>query len=260
MHDLRSVLEGLGLGQKGAALYLASLALGETYMSLLAKRAGLKRSTAYVVFKALEDRGLMSSYRGANGQMFVASPPELLVKSAHARAADLEAVLPQLHALTQKSGRRPRIRYYEGKSGYFIAVEDSLMIPHATIRHIGSLTEIHKIIGLDYDLNFYVPARIEKDIHIRCLYYRSEMGNVERRNHAAELREIRYLPESYKASTSSLIYGDRVSIFSAATELASVIIESAEIAETERQKFDLLWDLAGPQKPDQTRQRARRRR
>jgi hypothetical protein len=62
-------------------------------------------------------------------------------------------------------------------------------------------------------------------------------------NHAELLRKVKYLPEENIYNTSKLIYGNKVAIFSSKKELITVIIESDDIALSEKQNFDILWKL-----------------
>ena len=47
------ILKNLGLSEKAAQVYLASLELGEAPVQKLAERAGLKRTTVYYVLEEL---------------------------------------------------------------------------------------------------------------------------------------------------------------------------------------------------------------
>ena len=83
---------------------------------------------------------------------------------------------------------------------------------------------------------------------IRCLWTADTKPNIKGRDHRKELREIRFLPEQYKWKGATLIYDNKVVILSGAEEMMTVVIESETIAEAEKQKFDLLWELVGPTK------------
>lgn len=246
MNNIEQILMEYGLDEKEAILYIASLSLGDKGMSELAKKAGLKRTTAYVVFKSLENKGLMGSFKMKSGMKFVATPPEILIKKAQKQVQELQSLLPQLKALEIKPDSHPKITYYEGKEGYMIAAEDSLKTPNSILRSIGSLAEQHKVVGLKYDTKYYIPSRLKKNISFRALYFRSQVEDeIKNSNNTKELREVRYIPEKYIHKTSMLIYENKVVVFSTQKELITVIIESAEIAESEKQKFDLIWDLIG---------------
>lgn len=238
----RDTIQGLGLTADEVALYLAALELGESPISAIAKRAGINRSTAYTVAKSLEQKGLLGSFRMRGELRFVASNPKTLLAQAEKRTADLKAILPELDALHAGAPHRPKVTSYEGKEGYYTVVEDSLRVPNITLRHIGSLTDVWSVIGREYDLTHYVPTRLKQHIRICCLYFpegvKEEVGTMD---HAKELREVRYLPQQHAYPNSTLIYRNKVAIFTSRQEFITVLIESEEIAEAERQKFDMLW-------------------
>jgi sugar-specific transcriptional regulator TrmB len=244
MEEIKTLLKRFDLNEREIALYTSSLSIGEANMTDLAKKAGLKRPTAYLVFKSLESKGLMGSFRMRKGLKFVATKPETLLTKTKNQLEELQSLMPRLKALGQHSEIQPKIYYYEGKEGYLIATEDSLKECDSIIRHIGSLAEIHKVIGVDYDLKHYVPTRLKNNISIKSLYFKSQVpDDIKERLHSDELREMKYLPEKYLYQASMLIYGNKVAIFSSKKELITVIVESEQIAESERQKFDLIWDL-----------------
>lgn len=237
-----SAIENLGITADEAALYLAALELGESPISAIAKRAGINRSTAYVVAKSLEQKGLLGSFRMRGELRFVASNPKTLLTQAEKRTADLKAILPELDALHAGAPHRPKVASYEGKEGYFTTAEDALSVPNITMRHIGSLTDIWSVIGREYDLTHFVPTRLQRHIRIRGLYFpKGIREQVDAMSHAKELREVRYLPQEFAYPNSMLIYRNKVAIFTSLRELITVVIESEEIAEAERQKFDMLW-------------------
>lgn len=236
------VLATYGLTEKEIALYIASLTLGEASMSDLALAAKTKRSTAYLTFKSLADKGLMSSYKMRKGIRVIASSPDALVSLGKKKVTDIEAIVPQLKALAGKPNSKPMITYYEGPEGVIAAFEGSLHTPNTTLRFIGSLNEIHKVYQ-EYDLKHFIPTRIRQKIFFRGLCFPDISDHIKKADHEKELREIRYLPINYKHKHSLLIYGNKVIIFSGVKELVTVVIENTDIAEGEMAKFDLIWDL-----------------
>lgn len=242
--DIKQTLKTYGLEESETALYLASLKLGEAGMSELAREAQIKRTSAYIIFQSLEKKGLMGSFKMKSGQKFVATTPDVLISKTQKKLEDLQSILPQLKSMVQKPNHKPQITYYEGKEGYFLASEDSLKLPNKTIRHIGSINEIHNVISEDWDLNYYIPTRLKKRIDFKALYFESQMPeSFLTANHGALLREVKYLPKNFFHSTSKLIYDNKVAIFSSKKELITVIIDSPDIAESERKNFDALWSL-----------------
>ncbi|MEK7156288.1 MAG: helix-turn-helix domain-containing protein [Patescibacteria group bacterium] len=245
MQNITEILETIGLNLKEAGLYMAALNLGDAPMTKLAKQAGIKRSTAYQIFKGLEKRGIMGSFKMRGGMHFAAMSPEILYSLRKKELADLAAALPQLKALETKKGARPKLSYFEGQEGYRLAIEDSLKKPGNLLRHIGSLTDTHKMLGEKYDLDYYIPTRVKQRISIKCLYSQDTKKNITEREHGKEFREMRFMPQQFEFEGSSLIYDNKIIIVSGAEEMMTVVIESESIAEAEKQKFDLLWELIG---------------
>lgn len=247
MQGIRQTLKTYGMEEAEAALYLASLKLGEAGMSELSREAQIKRTSAYVIFQALEKKGLMGSFKMRGRHKFVATSPDILISKTQQELEDLKSILPQLKSLTQKKDQRPQITYYEGKEGYFIASEDSLKTPNTTVRHIGSISETHNVISEDWDLNYYIPTRIKNHIRFKALYFKSQMPkSFLNSNHAEILREVKYLPENFIYHTSKLMYGNKTAYFSSKKELITVIIESADITQSEKNNFDIIWSILPP--------------
>ena len=63
---LKSILQKIGLSDKDAEVYLACLELGTQPASVIARKAGLKRPTTYLILEGLLKRGLVSEYTGSN--------------------------------------------------------------------------------------------------------------------------------------------------------------------------------------------------
>jgi len=251
MEELLKKLMDYGLGEREASLYLASLELGESGMSAIAKRARIKRSTAYLTFKALAVRGLMGSLKMRDGLHFIATKPEMFFSREERRLKELSNLLPQFKELALTKPYQPKIVLYEGKEAFKVVAEDSLRIPGATLRYIGSLKELHRVVSEEYDLNHYLPRRIRMNIFMKGIFF-DNLGDktkklVGQENNEKELRAVKYLPAKYNHNTSTLIYDDRVIVFGGGKELVVLMIESKEIAFSEQQKFDLIWDLVGNQ-------------
>ena len=115
MEDLQETLKTIGLNQKEASLYLAALNLGTAPMSRLAKQAKLKRSTAYQIFRALEKRGIMGSFKMRSGMQFAAMSPDLLHSLRKKELSDFAAALPQLKALETKKANGLSWRISKGR-------------------------------------------------------------------------------------------------------------------------------------------------
>jgi sugar-specific transcriptional regulator TrmB len=252
MKELLIKLMDYGLEEREAALYLASLEVGESGMTAIAKKAKIKRSTAYLTFKTLEARGLMGSLKMRDGLHFIATKPELFFAREERRLKDLSSLLPQFKELSVENYSKPNIIFYEGKEGTRIALEGSLKTMNTKLRYIGSFEEVYKMVGDDYDKNHYMPKRVKRGIAIRNLTFddftEKSRKWINQDTDSKYLRETRYLPKEYTFGATSLICNDQVIIFGGGKENIVIVIESKEIAFSEQQKFDLIWNLIGQNK------------
>ena len=232
-----------GITQPEASLYVASLGLGEAGMSELAKKADLKRTSAYVLFQSLEKKGFMGSFKTRRGMRYVAKDPSHILDKAKKEVETLQGIMPELEAIKDTKKKKPKITYYEGVDAYIEAVEESLKKPNTTLRHIGSLSEGHRALSEKYDFEYFMPTRIKKNISLRGIYTRDVSSKFKKESDSATLRQVKFLPDNYPIKTLTLIFEDKVIISTTKEHLITIVIESQEIADAECSKFDLLWSV-----------------
>lgn len=129
-------LQALGLSEKEARVYLALFELGPSVATGIAKKAGINRSTAYVILGTLSGRGLVTQVRESSATLFSPTPPEQLVRhlegkmKQYAGLADAaRKLLPDLKSLqkAQKGeNRRPKVQLYEGAAAMRTVYEETL--------------------------------------------------------------------------------------------------------------------------------------
>ncbi|HBH46622.1 MAG: hypothetical protein A2445_05060 [Candidatus Jacksonbacteria bacterium RIFOXYC2_FULL_44_29] len=238
-----STLQKLGLTEKEARVYLASLELGSAKIPEIAKKSKIKRTTVYVILESLMQKGLVSYYQSKESKKFIAEEPERLQSLLKERQEALLQIMPQLSALIKgKEEKRPEVRFYLGKEGCLSIVEQTLEVKNSEILYLGSIVDIYKIVTPEYDYNHYIPARMEKNIKFTALVFADLGANKLKQDEAKFLRTIKYLPQEYFFSSSMFIFQDKIACLSSEKELIGVVIQSSDLAQMERQKFKLLWD------------------
>ena len=180
-------------------------------MTKLAKRSGLKRSTAYTIYESLEKRGFMSSYKRSSGMFYFAISPDKIFEQVRQNALDVKAILPELNALENKNARKPKIMYYEGVGNYKRILEETLQQKNTEILSYGNIKSILEILGTQYDEEYYVPKRVEKNIFIKVI----ACDNFDKKtpaggNHEVLKRDIKYFPKSVHMNSFTIIYGNKV--------------------------------------------------
>ncbi len=139
-------LQQLGLSEKEAKVYSASLELGPESVLKIAQKSGINRPTCYVQIESLINRGLVSSFIKGKKRYFSAESPDRFLDLISARAKDLrdketslKAILPELQNVFNLSGEKPKVRFYEGKAGLKAMQEDFLKTKEKKIQAIYNL-------------------------------------------------------------------------------------------------------------------------
>ncbi len=232
---IKEKLQEFGFSEKEIKVYLALLEMGSAVASVIAKKAGIKRSTAYLVLDLLIKRGLVSAVERRGIQVYEVAPPEQLVhylKGVSAQYAGLaeaaKGMLPELQLSRTARTPTPKVRFFEGEGGVNTVYEDTL----------GSLEEIrvhaafaHGESGSTGDAG--APLTGRTDIKMQ-LVFPEQSGKGKK---AVFDRETLLASRSDIGVSSEInIYDDRVVFISAAEDFA-VSIESRELADALRKTF-----------------------
>ena len=239
--ETKEVLNQIGIEGKKADIYLACLEMGGATAYLIAKKTGLKRPTTYDIINQLMKEGLVYKSIKGNVKYFSPADPEILLKKLKEKEGKISAIMPFLQNLYTSPKEKPLIRYFEGKEGIKEMYEDSL-------KNLKKGDEILAYVGenvLDYLPEYtqqYVNQRTEKRIRLRGIYKKSPkiLEYIPKNNQ--QLREARILDEKYfPVSNETNIYKNKIAIASYGNEMFGMIIESNEIARSQKAIFELAW-------------------
>lgn len=240
-NQLITVLTNLGLTEKESKVYLACTKLGTAVVSDIAHAAGVNRVTAYDILEKLKIRGMVSYYTKKKIKYFNGMAPETLLEEFEKRTNDLRGVLPKFKTLTGEINH-PRIRYFEGLEGIKAIYADTLSSKTEILNYSNSY-EIRKQ-WPNYDEE-YVGKRAQKEIFLRGISPRDKSGENVHAHDKENFREMRLIPSDQFDFTNEInIYDDKVSIISFKDELIGMIIESNEIANSQRAIFNMCWQFA----------------
>jgi HTH-type transcriptional regulator, sugar sensing transcriptional regulator len=238
---LLTTLQQIGLNEKQARIYLACLELGETTIKEMAKKAELKRTTIYDLIDEMVNLGYIKLTAEGKKKKYLAANPDELQIIVKRREALLTQIMPMLSSMSNVTGAKPKIWFYNGVDGLKEVYSDSLKYS-GEILAIGGEDTV-KSLGHEWILN-YIKKRIRKGIHVRGIVAKSEF--VEKEYVAKDQEQFRASKlidsKRYPFPVEINIYGyQRVNFVSARDQMA-VIIESAEIYQAMKSFFELLWD------------------
>jgi sugar-specific transcriptional regulator TrmB len=118
---LWQVLNNIGLTEKESKVYLALLSLGAQAASVVAKKAGLNRTTTYLTLEELKNKGLVNTSNKGKLLLFQANDPSCLEKFIDTQKQNiikkeflLQNNLPYIRRLVQSEIEKPKSETYEG--------------------------------------------------------------------------------------------------------------------------------------------------
>lgn len=241
-NELQKDILSAGLSENEAAIYLASLELGETTVSRLARKAGIKRTTAYLVIESLKVKGLISSLKKESASVFFAEDPRKLHEVLEERKQKIDKIMPQLLAFTNLIDKKPEIRYFEGIEGIKEVYRDSLKYPDQEM-----LTWYAETYATHFDEKFfleeYIPKRVKKKIWVRAILPDNKIIRGLIKDDQAHLRKSKLLsPDKYHISIELNIYGNNKVGVVSYEEQFGIIIESQKIYDSLKNIFEIMWD------------------
>ncbi len=234
----------LGFEPKEAAVYLALLELGKGSILKIARASGVNRASLYYIIEGMKKRGFVTNLEERDGtQTYMPADPRILLAREKQSVKEFEAVMPDIKALVNRTGNRPRVRYFEDLEGIKAVYEDTLSSKTEILNYANS-QEIR-----DHWPNYdeeYVAKRDSKKIWLRGIAPDDDYGRQVQSEDPRFYREIRLIdPKKLPFNNEINIYGNKIAIVSFIRPIFGVIIESKALAETQRSIFEMAWSFAG---------------
>ncbi|MBN1494929.1 hypothetical protein JW911_04310 [Candidatus Peregrinibacteria bacterium] len=236
------ILLKLGLSEKEAKIYLTCLELGTATVIEISRKSGITRGSTYDLLEAMMDKGYVSRIHHDKHMVFTPTDPEIIKKRYQDSLRNFELVMPELKGLFHKHAKT-KVMYFEGIDGIKRVYEDTLTSTTEILNYANSMEIRRHWPTYDYD---YVRMRARKKIFLKGIAPDDEFGKKVKQEDKNFFRETRLLPaKSFKFTNEINIYDNKVAITSYADELVGIIIESEQIADTQRDIFKMSWAYAG---------------
>jgi len=234
------ILQAIGLDENEARIYLATLALGESTVLPIADKANIGRTYCYDILDGLVEKGLVTYVEIRGRRRYSATEPKMIKKLLHEKLTQLDSILPDLEGLYQKAPIRPKARFFEGREGVEILHEEILK-EAKEVWFFGSISDWAKRFPNYVE---YVRKQIAKGIKIRDLVRPGSEALKYQKFYKKGLQEMRFLPETAKFNTDNMLWNNKFVMISYGADLYAVSVESAEIAQTMRVIYEILWAKA----------------
>jgi len=236
--NINEALALFNLDEKESAIYLAALEAGVATAREIAKKAGIQRTYFYDLSEKLLKLGLLQQISKGKKRYFQAAEPEKLLEMQEKRLGELRGALPELKALQNTKGQKPKVYFFEGRAGINQVNEDTLkykgdMVAFTTPRFVSANEE-----KLSRE---YIAKRKLLGIKVRVIGEVSpEVAKIKSRD-KEELRETKMLPKDLFSSEVEIgIYGNKV-FFANYKDQFGLIVEDSEISKTLKNIFEIIW-------------------
>lgn len=250
--DLKKILNQIGLEEKEASIYLASLELGPSTIQDLTRKSGINRTTVYQALKNLQSQGLISHTMHAKRKLIIASEPNNLKQNLRSRELLLNTAMPELISLSNINPIKPKIRFYEGKEGHHEIYKETLKAKSKIAYWISPIATQMETIGEDF-LDWYIEERKKKNIWIKLVQKVLPDTPDKYTNpkiYDRDLKDVRTAPVELNLPNITVIYDNKVAIMSNKKEGFGFVIESQNYAEMMKTFHDLLWNASSPANDD----------
>jgi len=249
---ISSELQKIGLSEKEARVYLATLELGPKSAQEISRHTGINRATCYTILESLIDLGFISQIEGDRGKIFSAEDPSNILnllesqeKAIKKRKKEISTFVPDLMALYNKAGSKPRVRYLEGVNG--IREIQKMIIESKT-------KMIREITCLDWAFKNFDP--LDFDDYRKEIFHNQKIkvrGIIITKNHTLDylpkdydkLEEVRMVPpEKFEIPGEIAICDSFACIISHEGKPTEIIIEHEPMVKMMTTWFDLAWEGA----------------
>lgn len=137
----------LGFDEKTERVYRALLSLADAPASIVARRAGVKRTSAYHILENLISMGLVSSYIDRGRKRFIAENPTKLKTFFERQAILAERLIPEFEKEIRKRHMPYTIKIFEGKEAIRGMNEEALNSAEKKILSMGSSKRLIEFLG-----------------------------------------------------------------------------------------------------------------
>lgn len=239
-------LQALGLSDKEARVYVASLFLGPASVQRIAEQAEINRPTAYSILDELMANGLMSQTTQNRKTVYVAEDPSALGRwldsekvKIESKKKELKQLMPELGQIERsdtKSTAAPIIRFFKNDSANMINGYVRRKVRPGSMLY--TLVNVDDVIKVNPEVVTGHPTeRIKKRISSRMIYSFKD-GTVS--------SDPKLLREAHKiegpVAAEIIAYEGIIDITAYdGAERTGILIESPAVAKAIRQLFDLAW-------------------
>jgi sugar-specific transcriptional regulator TrmB len=242
--EIVSILSQLGFSESETHAYLATLELGIAPVSVIARRAKLKRPTTLEIMKKLSLKGVAEFYMKKNMRMYSVLPPKQFLEKYRGIMEQLEQAVPAMMAVSYSITQKPRISLYEGKEDlkrlYLGVLESKTEVLNYFLPE-----KVFEYFTEEWVQKHFLAERLRRKVAVRGISPDSQFmrdflkrtPKIVRENKIIDGKALHFTNEIY------LYDDDKMVIFSFDEDFA-LLIQSRDVVKTQKVIFELAWQSA----------------
>ena len=240
---LTDLLQHYDFTEREAKVYIAGLSLGSAPGSTIARHAGEKRVTVYAILKELIKRGIFTSIVRDEITYFSPISPEQLAHIYEEKYTTLKERLPELSAIMETVGNKPKMRYYEGVEGIKHLYNELLETSQPIFAFLSDDGDIDSKLQ-HYLNNEFIPKRIKKQIPASVIASEKTSGEYQQAT-KEKYTTIKTVKEDILAFEGEIVLYGESSILCAlysTKEMIGYSLQSKQLYKTLKSVFDFIWN------------------
>ena len=235
-------IKSLGFSNKEARVYLALLEMGIGSAIGVARRAEIKRPTAYVILDELIQKGAVIVVPRSKKKLYRAMPPQNLFEIYEKRFEKAKEVLPEIQAVSKQESYKPQVLLFEGMEGVKEVLNYKLKdLAGKEIKGFYAKTNPEIMKKFD-NYKEYNEALLENNITMKGVAPVDPSLKEFRKTDKEFGRIFKEIPSDKYSSDIAIEIGDTFVRFFDPVNLQGLIIENPAIAKTMREVFNLVWE------------------
>jgi len=241
---IRETLSKIGLSEKEIEAYLLVVKHNEITAGEMAKICAESRTHTYDVLNKLLQKSLITYVVKNNIKYFKATSLQKLLdylkeKEAIIKEEEKEVlkIIPEIKKIQEGFKKEDVIiEVYEGKEGLKTAMNDIIREGKDFVTW-GASAKVKEYLP-EFFINKYLNERKKKNISGRQLF--TDFYGVLK----TSLSENRKLPKEFASPTTTVVYGDKVTIWLWLEIPRVILIKNKELANSYKKHFELMWKTA----------------
>ena len=232
MEDEIAILNGLGLSQNEAKVYLLLARGGGMKATEIAGKSNLQRRAVYDALQQLEKKGMAGKSEVSGVAVFSPSPPSSLLSFLEEKRDSIEKLLPTL-ARSFESEKKPGVSVMYGKAGMKTVLGDILALKADYSVYYGQLQIF------DYIPKFFrIFNERRRRLGISARYVLLDVPQARKRAKLIPNAQFKFIDPSVISPGVWWTYADRLVMFILQREPITIMIRNAELAKTFQHTFN----------------------